>query len=102
MGEIVFWTIVRTAIMIPIIWFSQDYFDYKFWWMISALALYGVIVHPVIYQYKKYAEANKNVMEGTLCSSCKHFEKGSVMCLKHDTHPTEEYLPCNGEGWEPK
>jgi len=25
-----------------------------------------------------------------------------VLCMKYDKHPTENYIPCEGEEWEPK
>jgi len=30
-----------------------------------------------------------------------HFDKSAVLCMKHDTHPTQEFLPCEGLDWEP-
>ena len=41
-------------------------------------------------------------MSGTLCSTCRHFEPGSVLCMKLDEHVTEDDIPCGGELWEPK
>lgn len=32
MGGIIFWGIIRTAILIPALWLLQDYIDYKYWW----------------------------------------------------------------------
>jgi hypothetical protein len=102
MGEIIFWTIIRTALMIPIIWLAQGYMDYSLWWTSSLLVIYGVVVHPTIVQYQHFKEANKEVIEFTLCSSCKSFDESAVLCLKHDEHPTKDYLPCNGVNWEPR
>ncbi len=102
MGEIVFWTLIRTLIMIPIIWISLDYFDYKFWWIISIIAIYIVIIHPAIIGYKKFEEKNKDVNENSLCSTCRHYDKTAVLCMKYDKHPTMNFIPCNGVDWEPK
>ena len=102
MGEIVFWTLVRTLVMIPLIWISLDYFDYKFWWIISIIAIYIVIIHPAIISYKKFVEKNKDVNENSLCSSCRHYDKTAVLCMKYDKHPTMDFIPCNGVDWEPK
>lgn len=101
MGEIVFWALVRAAIIVPVIWFSRDYIDYQLWWPAGILALYGVILHPAIISYNIFVERNKPVTSSTLCSSCKHFDKTAVLCLKHDEHPTENYLPCDAMDWEP-
>ena len=101
MGEIVFWTIMRTAITIPLVWLLQGYLDFKFWWVLSLFAIYGVIVHPAIIHYRLFEEKNKDIIESTLCSTCLHFDKSAVLCMKHDTHPTQEILPCEGLDWEP-
>lgn len=37
MGEVVFWTIIRTAITIPLVWLLQGYLDFNFWWVLSLL-----------------------------------------------------------------
>lgn len=101
MGEIVFWTIIRAVIVIPIVWIMKGYLDYQVWWMAGMLTLYGVIVHPAVLSYHRFSELNKDVVDGTLCTSCKYFDKGSVLCQKHDEHPTINYLPCEGLDWEP-
>ncbi len=102
MGEIVFWAIMRTAITIPLVWLLQSYLDFQLWWMISMFAIYGVIIHPAMIHYRLFEEKNKDIIDSTLCSSCVHFDKTAVLCLKHDIHPTQENLPCDGRDWEPK
>ncbi len=102
MGEIVFWTLIRILILIPVIWISLDYFDYKFWWIISIIAIYIVIIHPAVISYKKFIEKNKDINENSLCSTCRHYDKTAVLCMKYDKHPTMNFIPCNGVDWEPK
>jgi hypothetical protein len=102
LGAIVFWTIIRTAILIPIIWILQSYIPFNFWSIISITAIYGLIIHPAVLHYRLFEEKNKEIIESTLCSSCKHFDRSAVLCMKYDKHPTMEYLPCGGEDWEPK
>jgi hypothetical protein len=102
LGEVIFWTIVRIVIIIPIVWFLEGYIEYQFWWIITTMVIYGVIVHPAIIHYKLFEEKNKEIIEGTLCSTCKHFDKSAVLCMKHDKHPTKNFLPCEGMEWEPK
>lgn len=101
MGDIVFWAIIRAAIVIPSLWILKGYIDYQLWWYIVLLGIYGVIVHPAIIHYRLFEEKNKEIFESTLCSSCKHFDKSSVLCTKHDEHPTKDFLPCEGNDWEP-
>ena len=101
MGHIVYWGILRTAALIVVLWISYDWIEYKVWWMmISAIAIYGVIIHPVIVQYKNFTQKNKEVIDNTLCSTCKHFDESAILCMKYDQHPTKDFIPCDGIDWE--
>jgi fatty acid desaturase len=102
LGELVFWAIIRTAIVLPLIWILKGYLDYQLWWAVSLVAFYGVIIHPAIIHYRLFTERNKDIIEDTLCSSCENFDKSAVLCLKHDKHPTKDYIPCEGIDWFPK
>lgn len=102
MGEIVFWTLFRIALLIPVLWILSNYLDFNLWWLISTAAIYSIIVHPAIMHYKLFEEKNKEVIESSLCSTCRNFDKSAVLCLKHDRHPTISYIPCEGLHWEPK
>jgi hypothetical protein len=101
MGDIIFWAIIRIAIVIPLLWLLTGYIDYKLWWIIMCFTVYGVIIHPAISRFKKFELKNKSIIEDTLCSSCKHFDVSAVLCMKYDKHPTKDYLPCEGNDWEP-
>lgn len=101
MGEIIFWTIIRAALVIPALWLLKGYIDYPLWWYMVLLGIYGIIVHPAVIHYRLFEEKNKDILESTLCSSCKNFDKSAVLCLKYDQHPTKDYLPCDGVDWEP-
>jgi len=102
MGDIIFWTIIRTAITIPAIWILRSYISEQLWLLIGIAAIYGIIIHPTFLSYKKFESKSKEVIDSSLCSTCKHFDPSAVLCLKHDKHPTENYIPCEGEHWEPK
>ncbi|HEX9740686.1 MAG TPA: hypothetical protein VGA29_07915 [Ignavibacteriaceae bacterium] len=102
MGEIVFWTIIRLAVSIPLVWVLKDYLDYSVWWITVVFILYGVVLHPAILAYRKFEEKNKDTIDNSLCSSCKHFDKSAVLCIKYDDHPNQNYIPCNSLDWEPK
>lgn len=101
MGEIVFWTILRTAVTIAGIWILRSYIDFQLWWIMSLMAIYGIIIHPAVIHYKLFEEKNKEIIENTLCSNCKHFDKSAVLCMKYDKHPSKTELPCEGKDWEP-
>jgi hypothetical protein len=102
MGGIVFWGIIRTAILIPVLWILQGMMEYKYWWWFGILSVYGVIIHPAMIQYRLFVDENKEIINNTLCSSCKHFDKTAVLCTKFDKHPTLRNLPCEGMDWELK
>jgi fatty acid desaturase len=102
MGEVVFWTIIRAAVTIPGLWILKSQIDFQLWLLISVAAVYVLIVHPAMVSYRWFEEHNKKVIESTLCSSCKHFDRSAVLCIKYDKHPTENYVPCDGVDWEPK
>lgn len=102
MGSIVYWTLIRLAIFLPLIWLSRSYVDEKFWWILGTLALTFFVIYPAYFSYQKFIESNKNVVTASLCSSCKHFDESAVLCMKYDKHPTDNFIPCEGSAWEPK
>ncbi|HEX3074308.1 MAG TPA: hypothetical protein VHP30_11910 [Ignavibacteriales bacterium] len=102
MGGIIFWALIRLAAVIFISWIAIDYVEYSFWFSASLLLIYGAVLHPAVIQYNQFREANKEVVESTLCSSCRHFDKSAVLCMKFDEHPAIDRLPCEGLSWEPK
>lgn len=101
MGDIVFWGIIRAAVTIPAVWALSSYFYSDFWWLVGIVAVYAVVFHPALLKYKEFEQKNKEVIEFSLCTSCKHFDKSAVLCMKYDKHPTKDFLPCEGEAWEP-
>jgi len=100
MGRIVYWSIIRTAILIPSLWIMMDYFHYKYSFAVTILCVYGVIIHPAVIQYRIFRNENKRILTDTLCGKCKHFDESAVLCMKLDIHPSEEVIPCNGLDWE--
>lgn len=102
MGEIVFWTIIRTGFLIVILWFSKDIWGEKYFWIIVSLSFYLFVISPAVTFYRKFFEKNSDVIELSLCASCKHFDKSAVLCMKYDKHPTKDFIPCDGVAWEPR
>ncbi|MFZ1292141.1 MAG: hypothetical protein WAR79_18750 [Melioribacteraceae bacterium] len=101
MGAIIYWGIIRTAILLPFLWLVLDFIDYRFWWAIVSISVYAIIIHPAVIQYNIFKEKNEQIITNTLCSSCKHFDETAILCLKLDEHPTEKKIPCEGSAWEP-
>lgn len=102
MGRIIYWALIRIAVLIPLLWIFIDWIDYKFWWIIVVMSVYGVVIHPAIVQYRLFTEEHKEILEDTICSQCKHFDSSAILCTKYDEHPTENYIPCDGVDWEPR
>lgn len=102
MGDIIYWALIRTAILIPVIWYCSGFIDYRFWWILLCITVYLIVIYPAIRKYKKFEKKNKQIVENSLCSSCRHFDVSAVLCMKYDKHPTPEFLPCDGRDWEPE
>ena len=102
MGDIIFWAILRTAIVIPAVWILKSHIDEQLWWIVTIAAIYGIIIHPIVLGVKRFEAKSKDILESTICSNCKHFDPSAVLCMKHDKHPTKDYIPCDGIHWEPK
>jgi hypothetical protein len=102
LGEIIYKALIRIAITILLVWFSKDYFDEKYFWIMAFLGIYLFVFHPIIISYKQFIEKNQEIIQNTLCSSCKCFDETAVLCIKYDKHPTESYIPCEGTDWECK
>jgi hypothetical protein len=102
LGEIVYWTILRTAVTIAIVWVLKTEIDEQLWYIITIALTYGLVIHPAVGGYRKFEQKNKNVIDSTICASCKHYDSSAVLCIKHDKHPSENYIPCDGIHWEPE
>lgn len=102
MGAIVYWTLIRMVVVLPLLWIFKDYFDEKYWFILSSLVIAFFIIYPAYNSYRKFLDKNKNVIFESLCSSCKQFDESAVLCMKYDKHPTENFIPCEGADWEPK
>lgn len=101
MGAIIYWSLIRIAILIPLLWYFSDKFETRYFLLYAILIIIFIGFYPAFIQYKKFVNQTKEVVEDTLCSSCQHFDKTAVVCMKYDEHPTKEYIPCDGIHWEP-
>ncbi len=101
MGGIIFWAIIRAALLVPSLWILYGMMEYKYWWWFGILSVYGIIIHPASIQYRMFLKQNEDIIKNTLCSSCRNFDETAVLCLKHDEHPSLDKLPCDGIDWEP-
>lgn len=103
LGSIIWMALLRLTITLFVAWYLQDHFnEYSEWWLVTALAIYGIAIYPAQIQYEYFKHNNRRLMEETLCSSCRHFRPENLHCTRMDEHISEHYLPCEGEEWEPK
>lgn len=101
MGEIVWYSIIRIGLTIILLWLTFDYWEGKYYALIGFLTIFFFVIYPTIRAYRKFIEKNRPVIENSLCTSCRHFDPTAVLCMKYDKHPNENFLPCEGNDWEP-
>ena len=94
---------LRLTITVFVAWYLKDEIsNYADWWAITIFAIYGITIYPAQLQYNHFKSSSKRLIEETLCSSCRHFNPEGLHCTVLDEHVSEQYLPCEGEGWEPR
>jgi hypothetical protein len=103
-GSIVWMAMLRLTIVIFVAWYLKDHFTsyYSEWWMATVGAIYGIAIYPAQIQYHYFKRTSRRLVEQTLCSSCRYFNPDGLHCTRLDEHISEDHLPCEGEGWEPK
>lgn len=104
LGSIIWLAMLRLTVTIFVAWYLKDQFhnNYGEWWTVTVAALYGIVIYPAQIQYHYFKKTSKRLVEQTLCSSCRYFNPEGLHCTRLDEHISEDYLPCEGEGWEPK
>jgi hypothetical protein len=100
-GSIVWGVMLRTALIIflSIILFER-FGLYNYWWYVLFI-LWFLVAYPGYKHYQKFNEKIEDLQESTLCGSCKYFEPTGQLCTLLDEHVTQDYIPCEGQGWEP-
>ncbi len=104
LGSIVTWALFRAVAVVLVAWMVNEYFsmiDYTVWWAVTIMALYGFVIHPAQVQYRLFKENTREIVEDTLCASCRHFDPSAIMCTALDEHVSENHIPCEGNMWEP-
>ncbi len=102
MGSIVYKTLLRLAGVIVLIWYGSDNVRSRFFVFFAIAVFFLFVLYPAYLEYVKFKENKVKKMEGTLCSTCRHYDETAVLCMKYDKHPTPDFIPCNGNDWEPK
>ena len=102
MGAIVFWGILRFALVIIASWLLYAYVpEHNDWWMMFFIAVVVVVLYPSSLAWKKHAATIAPDNQNPLCASCKHLAVREALCKITDEHVTKEYTPCEGLRWEP-
>jgi hypothetical protein len=105
LGSIIWLAMLRLTATIFVAWYLKVYISdaaYGQWWAVTVAAIYGIAIYPAQIQYSYFKRTSKKLIEQTLCSSCRYFNPEGLHCMQLDEHVSEHYLPCEGEGWEPK
>ena len=100
-GSIIWGLILRTSVLFLASFFAVEYFRSGYIWWFSLFGIWMGGAYPAWRQYNIFNERVKIIKEETLCGSCKYFEESSQLCKILDEHPTKNYIPCEGESWEP-
>lgn len=101
-GSVIWGLILRSAIIIIFSMIIIQYTGkYDYWWIVLIM-LWFLAAYPAYTQYQRFTEKMKKFEEATLCGSCKHFDPTSQRCKILDEHVTTNYIPCEGDSWEPK
>jgi hypothetical protein len=100
-GSIVWGVLVRSGIILLLTLTLNDYFVFRYNLWIILVLLWFVVAFPAYRKYKKFSDKTDEMMSGILCGSCRHFVKSSQLCGIYDEHVSEDYIPCEGDSWEP-
>lgn len=100
-GSIVWGMLFRSFIIIFLSFFVFDQIEFQKYWWIPFLVLWFFVAYPGYRQYQRYSKKIEIIQEETLCGSCRHFDSTSQLCKIYDEHITKDYIPCDGDNWEP-
>ncbi|GAB1350690.1 hypothetical protein MASR1M107_29050 [Ignavibacteriales bacterium] len=101
MGKIVTETLFRIVIVIIAVYLIRTAFpDDKFWLILAITAVVGGVVLPAYNSYINFYKSNKEIIENSICSKCRHFDETAVLCKKYESHPKPDFIPCDGKEFE--
>ena len=102
MGEIIYWGLIRFAVILVGAWVLYSYVpNYSDWWTMFFVAVSVVVIYPAQLAWRKHTESIRNANRNGLCATCTHFRASEALCAKLDEHVQIDYTPCGGEAWEP-
>lgn len=102
LGSIVLGALLRLLIIIGLVSFITGNYYFNHYQLFSLVLIWFFVAWPVYTNYAEYSRRSKEFVDNTLCGSCSYFEKSAQLCKIYDEHPTNDYIPCDGDNWEPK
>lgn len=101
-GSIIWGVLLRSIIIMMLSFFVVEQIDNRSVWWIAFFSFWFLAAYPAFRQFQVFNSRMKEFEESTLCGNCKKFEKGSQLCTLYDEHVSQNYIPCDGQDWEPK
>jgi hypothetical protein len=103
MGSIIYWGLLRFAVVLVSFWFLRDVIEkYGDWWSLFFVAIGVVVLYPAQLAYMQHREKVKQVNLEVICTSCKHYNRDEALCTALDQLVTSSIVPCEAVMWEPK
>ena len=103
MGSIIYWGLLRFAIVLISMWILRPQVEeYGDWWGLFFVAVGVVVLYPAQLAWMRHRSRVKIINNNVLCVTCKHYDSREALCLALDEHVTSEIVPCETVMWEPK
>ncbi|MBK7868131.1 MAG: hypothetical protein IPJ75_14765 [Ignavibacteriales bacterium] len=101
MGKLVIESLVRLVVVLVVVFLIRTALpDDKFWLILTIAAILAGVVLPAYTGYKKFYAQNREIIENSICSKCRHFDESAVLCTKYESHPKPGYIPCGEKEFE--
>ncbi len=102
MGAIIYWGLVRFAIVLVAAWLLYSYVpNYGDWWSLFFVAVAVVVIYPAQLAWRKHVRVIRRANQNALCATCRHLASREALCKITDEHVRRDYTPCDGDAWEP-
>jgi hypothetical protein len=101
-GSIVTWGLVKTALLVVVMWFVVERFRLYEYWYVGLGIFWLIVAYPAFLQYQRFKAQTQHLEQNSLCATCCHFDETGHFCRLMDEHVSETYIPCEGLSWEGK
>ena len=102
MGAIIYWGLVRFALVLVFAWLIYSFVpNYSDWWMLFFIAVAVIVIYPAQIGWRKHVSAVRRANQNELCATCRNLQQREALCTITDEHVRKNYTPCGGEAWEP-